>query len=363
MTDDFGLWEVDEATKDSKRLDEAERAGTEALLEDILVRNPAMLMPGLELVGRQLQTANGPLDLLGIDSEGRLVLFELKRGTLRREAVAQAVDYASWLDSLDDAELHRLIGENSGRRGVPQIGNFEEWYGDNDNWESLELLRPVKIVLVGLGADEAVRRMAEWLVEKGAPIELLTFFGYRSGERMLLARQVESSDEARKPERRERASGLRAARRAQRLEALNVKADEYGMRGWWQDAAAIVRYNSNPSYRKNSGITFYNPKKRTLPTGVRTDGTHKIEIVGQGVIRIIFFPAAVDLCFDEFRKLEEALSFERERPPNATTTERVSEQWFCRLDEAGWRKHKDSIARLVRLVDERWREAAEEPLP
>ena len=72
MTDDFGIWEVDEATKDSKRLEEAERTGTEAVLEDILVRKPAMLMPGLELVGRQLPTANGYLDLLGIDSAGRL---------------------------------------------------------------------------------------------------------------------------------------------------------------------------------------------------------------------------------------------------------------------------------------------------
>ena len=39
-----------------------------------------MLMPGLQLVGRQLTTANGSLDLLGIDSEGRLVVFELKPG-------------------------------------------------------------------------------------------------------------------------------------------------------------------------------------------------------------------------------------------------------------------------------------------
>ena len=59
MTDDFGIWEVDEATKGSKRLQEAERTGTEALLEDILVENPAMLMPGLKLVGRQLRVVYG----------------------------------------------------------------------------------------------------------------------------------------------------------------------------------------------------------------------------------------------------------------------------------------------------------------
>ena len=109
MTDDFGVWELDETTKGARRLEQTVRAETEALLEDVFVRNPSLLMPGLELVGRQMQTSNGNLDLLGIDSDGRLVVFELKRGTLTREAVAQAVDYASWLDSLDDADLSTRI--------------------------------------------------------------------------------------------------------------------------------------------------------------------------------------------------------------------------------------------------------------
>ena len=48
---------------------------------------------------------------------------------------------------------------------------------------------------------------------------------------------------------------------------------------------------------------------------------------------------------------------------NVPPTKRVSKQWFCPLDEASWKEHKDSIAGLVRLVDERWREAAEQPPP
>ncbi len=89
MTDDFGIWEVDEAEKTAHLLKTAGSAGTEALLEHILARNPDMLMPGLKLVGRQLPAANGALDLLGGDSEGRLVLFQLKQEKLRREAAEQ----------------------------------------------------------------------------------------------------------------------------------------------------------------------------------------------------------------------------------------------------------------------------------
>lgn len=364
MMDDFGIWEVDEATRVSERLEEAERTGTEALLEDILVQNPAMLMPGLKLVGRQTPTANGYLDLLGVDSEGRLVVFELKREKLRREAVAQAVDYASWLESLEDDKLHRLIGDNSGRGGIVEIGNFEEWYDSNDNWDSLESLRPVRIVLVGLGADEPARRMADWLARKGIEIDLLTFLGYRHGDRMLLARQLESGDEARKQERQERNTGQRAATRAIRSAAIDSKVEEYGMRDWWLDAVNILGSNSRPEYKAKLGITFKPPRRRTLSTGYTAYASRKIAIDDEpGVIRVVFLPAAVDLCLEEFKGLRQVVPFDLEPPPNAPTTERVSEQWFCRLDEAGWREHREHIAELVRMVDERWREAAEQPPP
>ena len=62
---------------------------TEELFETLLVGSPDMLMDGLKLIGRQVPTEGGPLDLLGVDQNGTLVVFELKRGTLTREAVAQ----------------------------------------------------------------------------------------------------------------------------------------------------------------------------------------------------------------------------------------------------------------------------------
>ena len=358
MTDDFGIWEVNETTKDTHRLEETNRAGTETLLEDVFVRNPSLLMPGLELVGRQLPTSKGYLDLLGVDSEGRLVVFELKRGTLTRDAVAQAVDYASWLDSLDEAKLSNSIAENSGRDGIDEIENFEAWYDDHDNWDSLESLRPVRIVLVGLGTDETARRMVDWLTAKEAEIDLLTFLGYRFGDRMLLARQLKSSDEARKHEKQEQ-NARRAVTRENRRNAIDGKVHEYGMHDWWPDAVAMLERNSKPSYRAKLGITFYKHRRRTLSTGVRALGSHKIEIAERGFARVIFLPAAVDLCLDEFEGLKQEIQFDLEPPGRAPTTEQVSKRWSCRLDKDRWQEHKDRIAKLVRLTDERWRDAAE----
>lgn len=356
--DDFGIWDVDTATKAAHRLETADRADAEALLEEVFLRNPSMLMPGLQLVGRQLTTANGSLDLLGIDSEGRLVVFELKRGTLTRNAVAQAIDYASWLDSLDDDDLWTRISENSRQDGIGHIENFEAWYDDHDNWDSLESLRPVRIVLVGLGADESAQRMADWLAAKGTEIDLLTFLGFSCGEHTLLARQLDSGDEVRRRTRPDQTAGRRARIRAARRDAIDSKIDECGMRDWWQDAVAMLQLNCRVAYRENLGITFYKHQRRALSTGVNARGSHKIELMDPGVVRIVFFPAAVDLCVDELEDLRQALPFDLEPPTNAPTTEQVPEQWYCRLDESQWREHQAKFERLVRIVDERWREAA-----
>ena len=109
------IWAVeDEHGEKITPLDTARQTESEALLEDILTRNPDMLEEGLQLVGRQTGTAGGPLDLLGVDRDGRLVVFELKRGTLNRDAVAQVIDYASYLDAMDLDSLYRHVAERSG---------------------------------------------------------------------------------------------------------------------------------------------------------------------------------------------------------------------------------------------------------
>lgn len=54
------------------------------------------------MVGRQVGTEHGGwIDLLAIAPDGTLVVAELKCDKTPREVVAQALDYASWIESLD----------------------------------------------------------------------------------------------------------------------------------------------------------------------------------------------------------------------------------------------------------------------
>ncbi|MFH1595447.1 MAG: endonuclease NucS domain-containing protein, partial [Pseudomonadota bacterium] len=73
---------------------EAGRTETQDL-ENWIESNPSIIGHGLAIIGRQVQTISGPLDLLGIDHSGSTVIVELKRDKLPREALAQAIDYAS----------------------------------------------------------------------------------------------------------------------------------------------------------------------------------------------------------------------------------------------------------------------------
>ena len=93
MPDELKVW----APGDGAEVDvvESVTVGLEDRLEETLVRRPEMIEPGLYLVGRQTPTEGSPLDLLGVDKDGRLVVFELKRERLTREAVTQCIDYTS----------------------------------------------------------------------------------------------------------------------------------------------------------------------------------------------------------------------------------------------------------------------------
>lgn len=164
---------------------------TEALLETLCVGSPDLLMNGLTLIGRQLPTGSGPLDLLGVDEDGRLVVFELKRGVLYRESVAQVLDYASQLAEMDADVLAKLIETNSGQNGIEPIADFRDWYSQEFPNNEDPFGDTPRMVLVGLGVDDRARRIVDFLAKSGIDVQLLTFHGFELQGDLLLARQVE----------------------------------------------------------------------------------------------------------------------------------------------------------------------------
>ena len=77
------------------------RLARERQLEDMIVSDPRILSSDWMIIGRQERTNHGGcIDLLAIAPDGSLVLIELKRDRTPRETIAQALDYASWIEEL-----------------------------------------------------------------------------------------------------------------------------------------------------------------------------------------------------------------------------------------------------------------------
>lgn len=196
------LWAVgtgDGGKPAAHAIEEISTTDTERLLEDVLVQSPELLLSGISLVGRQIPTQGGPLDLVGIDSDGRAVVFELKRGTLAREAVAQILDYVSDLAVMEPDDFARLIEKSSGADGIPEIDDFNDWFGrEFPDAPEFDPAR-TRMVLIGLGVDDRARRIVNYLADKGIDIQLLTFHAFTKGGEVFIARQVETKAPTRPP--------------------------------------------------------------------------------------------------------------------------------------------------------------------
>jgi RecB family endonuclease NucS len=91
------LIEVEQVLADDRHVLEdtasLEREGRELELHALLERAPHLIEEGLEILERERATDVGPVDFLAKDSEGRIVLVEVKRVKAVVAAVEQVVRY------------------------------------------------------------------------------------------------------------------------------------------------------------------------------------------------------------------------------------------------------------------------------
>ena len=314
--EDIQIWSIN--GKQAVELNQASQMESENLLEDVLVRNPSLLMEDLILVGRQTPTEGGPLDLLGVDGDGRLVVFELKRGTLSRDAVAQIIDYASYLDSMEFADLASHISENSGAHGIDGIDDFQDWYSNQD-FVGLESLKPLRLLLVGLGTDDRTERMVRFLAQNSEmDISLLTFHGFSYEGRTMLAKQVEvdgSEDSDSRPTKRRRSvDELR--------ELLNNRIERFEKRELFDAVREMFKRSWLESYSERPGAHGLGIRIRDR-TGSGRSQYARIDALRE-IVRLVLFRRAIDLCRDEIKVLLEEVPYQthpRNRDPMGSAKE------------------------------------------
>ncbi|MEA3349315.1 MAG: endonuclease NucS [Chloroflexota bacterium] len=132
---------------------------TEKKLETILDQNIGLLDPNIMVIGRQQSTAYGKyIDLLAIDSQGDLVIIELKRNRTSRDVVAQLLDYASWAQNLSYEEITSIYSENNPGR------KFEQAFSERFEIDPPERLNEnLRLLIVSFELDNSTERIIDYL--------------------------------------------------------------------------------------------------------------------------------------------------------------------------------------------------------
>jgi hypothetical protein len=158
---------------------------SEKALEDMIVAAPSMLSDEWMLIGRQEKTASGGIiDLLAIVPDGTLVLIELKRDRTPREVVAQALDYACWVEKLDSKDIAAIYARF--KSGASLSHDFQARFGQP--LDETTLNESHQIVVVAASLDSSTERIVSYLNERDIPINVLFFQVFTYGKEQLLSR-------------------------------------------------------------------------------------------------------------------------------------------------------------------------------
>jgi len=183
---DGKLTSVDTALKDEGRRETYD-------LEPWLASNPEIIGPEIMIIGRQVMTKSGPIDLLGVDKSGNTVIIEIKRAELPREALAQAIDYAS---NVAEWTAEKLSDVHSSYTSKPFGESFNERFPDVD-LENVNLNSTQRILLVGFSIEASLERMIEWLsdsYEVNVNAIVLNYVKTKGGDELLMKTSIISEE-------------------------------------------------------------------------------------------------------------------------------------------------------------------------
>lgn len=161
------------------------RLASEQQLEEMIARDTSILSSEWMLIGRQESTSHGGrIDMLAIAPDASLVLIELKRDRTPREIIAQALDYASWVEKLSAEKIAQIYQRFSNGGNLGEA--FREQFGVELDEETLNESHQILIVAAEL--DSATERIIGYLNARDIAINVVFFQVFQHGDEQLLSR-------------------------------------------------------------------------------------------------------------------------------------------------------------------------------
>ncbi len=181
-----GLWKI--GADGPSRLAPAS-LDLEQRLEEWIERDPSLLEPGLTILARQMRLDAGLLDLLALDPQGRWVVIEIKRATLRRDTIAQGLDYAACIATMPAGELSAKVNAYLTTTANPHV-TLETLLNERTGEDTAGDARDVFVYVVGTGRDAGLERVVNFLNSNSVNVRAFTFEVFAVGNDSVLVREL-----------------------------------------------------------------------------------------------------------------------------------------------------------------------------
>lgn len=157
---------------------------TEERLENWLSKDISIIGLDTLIFGRQVVTEfGGRIDLIGINYDGLIQIIELKRDRTPREIVAQILDYASWVKSIDYVQIDNISKTFLGK---DIASAFKDKYGSTIPEKINE---SHEMIIVASELDDSSERIVQYLSSTyKIGINCIFFNFFKEGNLELLGR-------------------------------------------------------------------------------------------------------------------------------------------------------------------------------
>ena len=250
MPTEMKLWRIEE---DTPKPVDPDTLDLESRLEEWIRDDIGLVNDDLLVIGQQVATEHtGAIDLLALDPDANLVILELKRDMTPREVVAQALDYASYVQKLGLSDIEEIASKSGFLNGKSLDEAFRGKFGD-ELPESVNQAHRMYIVASAL--DSRTERIIEYLSEThGVDINAATFTYFNTHDGELVGRSMLLDEEV-VEQRAETRSGSKRRRNLTQAELRDI-AERNGVEDLWDKAVESFGYISQRKGRSRSSLFF-----------------------------------------------------------------------------------------------------------
>ncbi len=164
-------------------------------LEDWIEGQPEILGEKLLIIGRQvlISEVNDRIDLLAVDSDGNLVIIELKKDNLKSPVDVQSLRYASYVSRWDYNDIENQASsyfQNQGNKDFNFNEKFENFCRNSNMTEIPDLNQDQRIIIVGDKLKEKLGSVALWLLEHSIDIKIVELALFNDKNQIFLSPKV-----------------------------------------------------------------------------------------------------------------------------------------------------------------------------